>query len=122
MPRRARVGGGAQGENIRATAREGGNQVALGGALDGQVGKKRRMPEDRVLDAAAEAVGREAQDRGAVGEPGAGKLRLIEAQKGRQLRPEGGEGGGFDAGGAGLLPRAGKRPPQSRGAGEGLAP
>src|SRR5205823_4941492 len=80
-----RIGRGNDGQHVAGTPRQGRDEVALERALQGEIGKEKRMPEDGMLDAVADPLARESEDRGAVGEAGPGKLRFVDAEKVRQL-------------------------------------
>ena len=117
-----RIGRGNDGQHVAGTPRQGRDEVALERALQGEIGKEKRMPEDGMLDAVADPLARESEDRGAVGEAGPGKLRFVDAEKVRQLGTDGSQRVRRDAGKPDLPERPRQRPGQPRSSYERLQP
>ena len=80
-----RVGGWSDRQDIVAPQGQRRDQAALDRALDGWIEKQHRVAEEGMRKAVANPFRREAEDHGAVGEPGARKLGLVDAEEGRQL-------------------------------------
>ena len=68
-------------KHVATASCESRDEVALERALQGEVGEKQRVAEDRMLDAVPYPLARKAEDEGAIGEAGAGKLGLVDAEK-----------------------------------------